>query len=122
MPDAALHLRLEALRGAGREMEAEGLQSAYDEAGEPGMLRWYIERALPKAWRARREGRGGNRAENVALLLARLGEIDEACSWLEEAVQRHSVQHHFFKVHPWLDSLRSDPRYDEVLKTMNLAD
>ena len=39
-----------------------------------------------------------------------------------EAVQRHSIQHLFLKVHPWLDSLRSDPRYGEILKRMNLAD
>ena len=25
------------------------------------------------------------------------------------------------KVHPWLDSLRPDPRYGEILKKMNLA-
>jgi len=28
----------------------------------------------------------------------------------------------YVKVHPALDSLRSDPRYLEILKTMNLAD
>ena len=50
----------------------------------------------------------------------RLQGRDLADSRLEEAVERHSVQHLLFNVHPWLDSLRSDPRYHAILERMNL--
>ena len=56
----------------------------------------------------------------MAALYARLGETEEALSWLEHAVRSGFAV--YSKVHPWLDSLRSDPRYDAILKTMNLAD
>ena len=42
-------------------------------------------------------------------------------SGLEEAVRQRGGSVVYTKVHPWLDSLRDDPRYDEILKTMNLA-
>ncbi len=64
----------------------------------------------------------GARAWPMALRYAFVGESQEALDWLEEAVRQHAAQVHYAKVHPWLDSLRSDPRYDEILKTMNLAD
>ena len=43
-------------------------------------------------------------------------------SGLEEAVRQRGGSVMYTKVHPWLDSLRSDPRYGEILKKMNLAD
>ena len=84
------------------------------------MLRWQIQRGLPRA-KADAAG-GGNRAWNLGLGYARLGEIEKAFEWLEEAVRRRAGFVIYAKVHPWLDGLRSDPRYDAILKTMNLAD
>ena len=57
----------------------------------------------------------------MALLFARLGEVEEALGWLEEAVRQRSGFVIYVKVHPWLDSLRDDPRYLDILKKMNLA-
>ena len=39
---------------------------------------------------------------------------------LEEAFRQRSGLLIWVKVHPWLDSLRSDPRYGEILKKMGL--
>ena len=85
-------------------------------------MRWSIQRLVPLAERAQREGTNGNRAWNLARLYARLGEIDEAFCWLEEAVRQRGGFVMLTKVHPWLDSLRSDPRYAEILQELNLAE
>ena len=57
----------------------------------------------------------------MALLYARLGEIEEALGWLEEAVRQRGGLMVFAKVHPWLDSLRPEPRFGEALQQMGLA-
>ena len=121
-PEEAFCERREILRRTGRVTEVEELEAAWSRADEPGMLRWYIQRGLPKAEKARSEGGGGNRAWHMALLYGRLGETGEALEWLEEAAEQRGGLVVFCKVHPWLDSLRSDPRYNEILKRMNLAD
>ena len=122
MFEEALHERLEIFRRSGRNQEAEELEAATKEGGEPGMLRWQIRRGLPNAEKARAKGGGGNRAWNMAVLYARLGEIEDGFKWLEEAVRQHTGYVIYAKVAPWLDSLRPDPRFGEILKKMNLAD
>ena len=98
----------------GRGAEEDQVLTAFAEAGETGVLRWQIERALPKAEKAGEGGSGRNRAWNTALLYGRLGDTKEAFRWLEEAVRRRDGFVIHAKVHPWLDSLRSDARYDEL--------
>ena len=121
MSEEALQERREVLRLAGRESEARELQRVYDEDGEQGMVRWYIQRGLRKASLTNKEG-GGNRAWSLALFYARIGDTDEAFQWLDEATRQRGGFVILVKVHPWLDSLRSDARYDESLRTMNLAE
>ena len=79
------------------------------------------QRGLPKAEKARSEGGGGNRALNMALLYARLGDAGDALGWLEEAIRQRGGLVVFNGVHPWFDSLRSEPRFVEVLRTMGLG-
>ena len=122
MPEEALRERQDIFRRTGREREAQELEAAFAEGGETGTLRWLIQRGLRSAEKARREGTGGDRAFNLAVLYARLGEADEAFKWLEEALRQRAGFVIYVTVHPWFDSLRSDPRYGEILKTMNLAD
>ena len=122
MPEESLHERQEVFRRSGRQKEVEEVEAAYAEGGEPGVLRWYIQRGLPRVKKTEAARGSGNRAFNMATLYARLGDTDEAFGWLEEAVRRRDGWVTCTKVHPWLDGLRSDSRYLEVLKTMNLAD
>lgn len=49
-----------------------------------------------------------------------LGNKDQAFLWLEKAYQERSITMSWFKVDVQLDSLRSDPRYTELLKKMDL--
>jgi TolB-like protein/Tfp pilus assembly protein PilF len=49
-----------------------------------------------------------------------LGNKDDAFRWLDKAYQEHSVWMNWIKVDPALDPLRSDPRFQDLLRRMNL--
>ena len=50
-----------------------------------------------------------------------LGETDQAFEWLERAYEERSSRLTFLRVDPILDSLRSDTRYLDLLRRMELA-
>jgi len=58
---------------------------------------------------------------NLALIYSGLGERDEALSWLERAYEHRDQKIVFLKVEPKWDNLRADPRFNSLLKRMNLA-
>jgi hypothetical protein len=49
-----------------------------------------------------------------------LGDKDQAFSWLEKAVEDRSEWLCQFRVDPALDPLRSDPRFDALLRRVNV--
>jgi adenylate cyclase len=53
---------------------------------------------------------------------ASIGEKDQAFTWLEKAYQVHDPALAYLKVDPIFDSLRSDPRYIDLLKKVGLND
>ncbi|HET9794385.1 MAG TPA: protein kinase [Thermoanaerobaculia bacterium] len=56
----------------------------------------------------------------IASIYARLGEPEEALSWLELAYAEHDPPLVWLKVHPRFDALRSHPRFLAILRRMNL--
>lgn len=59
----------------------------------------------------------------LAILYFTQGNLDEGFRWLHTAVDRHAQRPlRFIKVHPWFDASRQDPRFQDVLRRMNLAD
>ena len=58
---------------------------------------------------------------HMAALAARLGALDEAFAWLERSYQERTALLMAAKVYPVLDPLRGDPRFDDLLRRMNLA-
>jgi hypothetical protein len=48
-----------------------------------------------------------------------LGDKDQALVWLNKAAEAHS-QILFIKADPYWDSIRSDPRYADLLRRMGL--
>ena len=51
-----------------------------------------------------------------------LGQKDSAFSWLERFSQSPSGEILFIRHDPWLDNLRDDPRFKELMKKMNLLE
>jgi tetratricopeptide (TPR) repeat protein len=57
----------------------------------------------------------------MAEIFAQLGERDLAFEWLDKAYQEHSFWLPFLNVHPHLDPLRNDARFDSLLARVGLA-
>ena len=58
---------------------------------------------------------------DIALIYIGLGEKDKAFAWLEKAYNEHSTEMIYFKVEPMLAPLRSDLRYQDLLRRMKLS-
>jgi tetratricopeptide (TPR) repeat protein len=56
----------------------------------------------------------------IATVYAALGDKDQAFAQLEQAYKQRTEYMDFLKVDPELDSLRSDPRFQGLLRSMNL--
>ena len=57
----------------------------------------------------------------IALVYTGLGDKQNAFKWLEEAYNAHDVGLVYLKVDPCLDPLRSDPRFDDLLRRVGLG-
>jgi tetratricopeptide (TPR) repeat protein len=55
-------------------------------------------------------------AYEVASAYAALGEADRAFEWFHKAVQDRSECLVWAKISPWLDPVRSDPRFESLLR------
>jgi tetratricopeptide (TPR) repeat protein len=59
-------------------------------------------------------------AESIALIYEGLGEKDQAFAWLQKAYDEHGFTMTWLMVEPRWDSLRSDPRFADLLQRMGL--
>ena len=59
-------------------------------------------------------------AWGIAALYATLGDVDQAYRWLDVAVEEHATGLVFLRVHPRLDPIRQDPRYQTLLRRVRL--
>jgi TolB-like protein/tetratricopeptide (TPR) repeat protein len=91
------------------------LGNAYARAGKPAAARKTIAELQENV---RRNGVG---RYEIALVYAGLGERQEAFNWLEEAYDAHDVGLLYLKIDPCLDTLRSDPRFDDLVRRVGLA-
>jgi tetratricopeptide (TPR) repeat protein len=57
---------------------------------------------------------------NFAIIYTGLGDKDRAFEWLEKGYEQRTQYVYRVKREPMFDSLRSDPRYSELLRKMNL--
>lgn len=57
----------------------------------------------------------------IALVYTGLGRKQDAFKWLEASYQAHDVGLLYLKVDPSLDPLRSDPRFDDLVRRVGLA-
>jgi serine/threonine-protein kinase len=56
---------------------------------------------------------------SIAMVYVSLGDKDEAFAWLQKGLDNHDGLTDLLKVSPGLDSLRSDPRFQDLLRRMN---
>jgi eukaryotic-like serine/threonine-protein kinase len=61
-------------------------------------------------------------AMGVALLYANAGEKTAAIDWLEKAYAQHGALLEYIRMTPEFKELRPDPRYQNLLRRLNLAD
>ena len=99
-PESQLFLRLVgyACAKAGRRHEAENVMMKFRKIAETRYVMSY--------W--------------VAAIYAALGDKDKAFAELERAFADHDWELHRLKVDPFMNSLRDDPRFDEMVKRIGL--
>ena len=69
-----------------------------------------------------RYARGETNGQNVARIYTGLGDKDQAFAWLEKDFSQRSGLLSVIAWWPAFDNLRSDPRYKDLLKRMNLPE
>jgi TolB-like protein/DNA-binding winged helix-turn-helix (wHTH) protein/cytochrome c-type biogenesis protein CcmH/NrfG len=106
----------EFMRASGKKAEdIEALKQTFTKSG----WRAFNEKVIEQM-----EARSKNEyvtAGSRAVAYARLGNINQAFSWLEISVNRREPQSLGLKIEPVFDQLRSDDRYRTLLARINLA-
>jgi hypothetical protein len=91
---------------------AAALDAGFRSSGWPGALRKAIEVSL-----AQRKSKAEHISPySIAQLYADLGDKDHAFEWLNTAYQEHDVYLLTVRTGFQFDSLRSDPRYAELVR------
>ena len=92
----------------------EALERGYAEGGWTGS-----RRRLAEVWAARYRKPGGVGALRLATTYQQAGDKDRALEWLERCYEEHDPNMPFIGA-PEFDALRSDPRFQDLLRRMNL--
>ena len=69
-----------------------------------------------------RSGRSYVSPTSIAIIFAGLSDKENALEWLEKACNERDPGLHTLKVHPVFDSLRSEPRFRDLVLRMNFPD
>jgi tetratricopeptide (TPR) repeat protein len=85
-------------------------KTAYQTSGWQGVLRE----------RVKRFDEGNEAYFRGAIYNAQIGNKDKAFEYLEKSYQRRELWMFYLQVDPHLDSLRGDPRFDELVKRVGL--
>jgi hypothetical protein len=86
--------------------------AVYQHSGWQGVLQKQRAVTLAKA----QKGMFSPRYYRIAMLSALVGDKDQALEFLNEAFKYRSANITFLKTDPALDSLRSDPRFQELVQ------
>jgi tetratricopeptide (TPR) repeat protein len=101
--------------GQGEAEPVRALERGQRQAGYVGAMR---EAADTLAARSRTQYVMGMM---VALLCANAGDKKAALDWLERAYQQHGTLLEYIRISPEFEALRPDPRYQDLLRRLNLA-
>jgi tetratricopeptide (TPR) repeat protein len=93
----------------------EALEKGRMEAGFPGAVKRFADIL------ASRYGKpGGPRAYILANSYARAGDIDRVIEWLEKAYEEHDNNMPYIGKNPLFDLVRSDPRFQDLVRRVGL--
>ena len=93
---------------------AQAVSREYSKSGYPAAMKRYVELQEEESKRIYVD------PMLIAGNYAVIGEKDKAFNLLEKGYQEKSAFMAYIKVFPWLDSLRSDPRFADLLRRMGL--
>jgi tetratricopeptide (TPR) repeat protein len=111
------------LEEAGREFHI--LETAGYRPLNPWLACYYTACGKPAEARAMAEELEQRAAQQyvdghfMAIAYAGLGDKDRAFYWLERAFEERAIMLQQVQVEPFLDPVRDDPRYDDLLRRMN---
>jgi Tfp pilus assembly protein PilF len=88
----------------------EDVKQAYQKEGEHGLLEFVLKMKLA----------GGSDAFDLAIAYAQLNEKEKACEYLEKSFQSRDSQVALINVDPVFDNIRTDPRFQELVRRLNL--
>ena len=109
----AEQLQLESRGGTSPE-KINALKQAYAATGWKGFWRWKLEQTLEAS------DRKPGFQKDLAIFYAHLGEKDRALACLYKAYEEHDPWLVWIKVAPFYDTLRSDPRFTELVRKVGL--
>ena len=98
--------------GRGDSEVAEALDRGYAQGGYAGAMRLAAETLAASK-------RTYVQPTQVVHFYAYAGEKDRALEWMEIAYQQHDSQLVYLNLHVFWDSLRDDPRFQDLLRRMN---
>jgi tetratricopeptide (TPR) repeat protein len=95
------------------------VQRAYESGGETG----YWRESLAMALEGQKQGDSGRRGggTEIARIYMHLGDREQAIDELERAYAAHDVDLNcWIRVHPEFDPIRSDPRYQKIVRDLQV--
>ncbi|MFH1312450.1 MAG: protein kinase [Candidatus Eisenbacteria bacterium] len=98
----------------GDEETAKAIREAFAASGYEGAMRQIVKRLLV------RSGDAYIYFGFIGRILARLGDNDEAIAYLEKAYEERSQEIYTIAVDPGLDGIRSDPRFQDLIRRIGL--
>jgi tetratricopeptide (TPR) repeat protein len=107
-------LALDRERYAGDGELKEALERGYAEAGYAG-----AQKRLAEGLAVRYSKTGGGRAFGIAKTYVNAGDRDRALEWLERAYEERDSNMPYIGLPTW-DSLRPDPRFQDLLRRVGL--
>jgi len=114
MHEEALEIWKRSYAAKGDREAEEALARGYAEAGYSGALSRVADTLIARSrttyvtsWQ-------------IGTLYTRAGKNDEALEWLEKAYEEHDGNMPYLSVDPIFDGLRDDPRFQDMLRRMNL--
>jgi tetratricopeptide (TPR) repeat protein len=116
--DKAVEAWVDALHLMQRDDDAVLAQKLYSEQGYAGAKKAVMKRQIERMLKD--DGKPSFRPFEVAALYTDLGDRDNALRWMERAYAERNRDLYEIKVNPRFDILREDPRFQDLLRRMNL--